>query len=666
MIRLRLLFLLSIVLAGTMLVGAQENRSWEYYLEQLTDDDDHETTSYERLHEALSELEAKPINLNTATPDELQQLIFLSDQQQEDLYEYIDRYRPLRSMGELLMIPSIGRLYFSLLKCFVYIGEEEQQKDTITLKSLLHGGRHELTAALKVPMYEHKGDRNGYLGYKYKHWFRYDFNSKNRLRFGFVGSQDAGEPFFSSPANMGYDYYSFYLQLQGYKRLRNMVIGRYRLSMGKGLVVNTDLSFGKTATLASLGRTSDNIRPHSSRSEANYFQGAAATLSLGADLTATAFASYRALDATLNDDGTIATILSSGYHRTPSEVRRRHNAHATVVGGALAYDHADLHIGATAVYTSLNRPLQPDIKQVFRRHYAAGNGFLNAGVNYSWRNRLFLLGGETAISGNGAIATLNNLNVRLSSDVSMLLLQRFYSYRYTSLYANSMSDGGTVQNESGVYLGADWRPSRSWRISAYTDFAYFAWPKYQASQSSRSFDNMLSVIYTSNNWTLSARYRWRMRQRDNENKSALVYHHSHTSRFSMAYKAKGFSSTTRLSLSAYSAGRNSFGYMLGQSAGYTGKRLSAVASVFYFNTDDYDSRIYVSERGMLYTMSSLMCYGHGLRYSLLARISLTDRLMLLAKAATTNYFDRSTVGSGLQQIDSSSLTDIDVQLKWRF
>lgn len=69
MIRLRLLFLLSIVLAGTMLVGAQENRSWEYYLEQLTDDDDHETTSYERLHEALSELEAKPINLNTATPD---------------------------------------------------------------------------------------------------------------------------------------------------------------------------------------------------------------------------------------------------------------------------------------------------------------------------------------------------------------------------------------------------------------------------------------------------------------------------------------------------------------------------------------------------------------------------------------------------------------------
>ena len=28
---------------------------------------------------------------------------------------------------------------------------------------------------MQVPLYEREGDRNGYLGYKYKHWFRYSF-----------------------------------------------------------------------------------------------------------------------------------------------------------------------------------------------------------------------------------------------------------------------------------------------------------------------------------------------------------------------------------------------------------------------------------------------------------------------------------------------------------
>lgn len=667
MIHFRLLILsLSFLLCPTL--SAQELKTWEQYLEQLADNDDYETEEFERLHEALCELEASPINLNAATPDDLQQLIFLSDSQIEDLYEYIDRYRPVRTLGELLMIPSIDRLRFSLLCCFVYAGEQPQQqhKDTITIKKLLSNGHHELATAMHLPLYERKGDHNGYLGYKYKHWFRYDYNSMKHLRFGIVGSQDAGESFFSTPATMGYDYYSFYLQLRNINRLRNLVVGRYRLSIGKGLVVNTNLNFGKTSILTSLSRTNDNIRPHSSRSEANYFQGAAATIDIGRGITATAFASYRAIDATLNDDGSIATILTSGYHRTPSEVQRRHNAHTTTAGAALRLEHKQMHIGATAIYTNLDRPLNPDKEKIYRRHNACGNNFLNAGINYGWRNKTLTLSGETAISGNGAMATLNSLNLRLSHRLNLLLLQRFYSYKYTALHANSLSDGGSVQNESGIYLGAEWRMTPAWNISAHTDLAYFAWPKYLASQSSYSTDNMLSATYTNRLWTLSARYRLRLRQRDNDTKTALIWHASHTARLSAIYKNQKLSYGTRLNLTSASASNHSFGYMIGQSLGYNGKHLAAEASAYYFNTNDYDSRIYATERGMLYTMSSLMCYGHGIRYSLLARARITDRLMLLAKAGTTCHFDRSVTGSGLQQVASSSLTDIDLQVKWRF
>ena len=38
----------------------------------------------------------------------------------------------------------------------------------------------------------------------------------------------------------------------------------------------------------------------------------------------------------------------------------------------------------------------------------------------------------------------------------------------------------------------------------------------------------------------------------------------------------------------------------------------------------------------------------------------------MAKAGATNYCDRSTIGTGLQQVDHSALTDVELQLRWKF
>jgi hypothetical protein len=51
---------------------------------------------------------------------------------------------------------------------------------------------------------------------------------------------------------------------------------------------------------------------------------------------------------------------------------------------------------------------------------------------------------------------------------------------------------------------------------------------------------------------------------------------------------------------------------------------------------------------------------------LFADIALSKALMLRGKLATTNYFDRDHISSGLQQIDHSSQTDLQLQLQWRF
>lgn len=105
--------------------------------------------------------------------------------------------------------------------------------------------------------------------------------------------------------------------------------------------------------------------------------------------------------------------------------------------------------------------------------------------------------------------------------------------------------------------------------------------------------------------------------------------------------------------------------MLSEHASCQWRWLRADAHVGWFRTDDYDSRIYQYEPSVLYDFSFPMYYGHGLRYALLLKANLGSRLGASAKIGVTKYFDRSTIGSGLQQVDGSALTDLLLQLHYR-
>lgn len=69
---------------------------------------------------------------------------------------------------------------------------------------------------------------------------------------------------------------------------------------------------------------------------------------------------------------------------------------------------------------------------------------------------------------------------------------------------------------------------------------------------------------------------------------------------------------------------------------------------------------------MTYNFSFPSFYGEGIRYALLLSSDIIKNVRLTAKAATTNYFDRNTIGTAQQQIDQSSMTDIQLQLRWLF
>ena len=618
---------------------AQESRVWEQYLNQVMSIDDVESSSFSRTYDLLCELEQHPLDLNHASREQLEAIPFLSAQQIEELLEYQYRYGAMKSLGELRMIRSLNEHQRILLTYFIYLSDDDAPKQY---------AHHELLATFRAPFYERKGDVDGYLGYPYRHWLRYQFTYGDGLKVGLVCAQDAGEPFFANRNRLGYDYYSPYLQLNRLGPIETLTLGNFRVSLGMGLVINHSFGLGKLAMLQNLGRTTHTLRAHTSRS-GDYLQGVGATVRLARPLSLTAFIAYTPMDATLNKDSTARTILTDDYHRTATEMAKKHNLHALKTGGSLRFQSHGFHLALNTLYVRLDRMLRPDTSALYKRHAPLGQSFLNTSLDYGFVSSALVLNGETAIDQKGHLATINTLSLRLSQPFTLMAIQRFYAYRYASLDAQSFSDGGKVQNESGLYLGLSWQPHPRFRLVTYGDFAYFAWARYQVSQSSYAFDQLLQLTYTTRQFNLNLRYR---------------YHDTHRLRFSADYgEGKRFSGATQLDGVLLSGGE--WGGMLSQRLSYENRWLRLQGGFGYFHTDSYDSRVYSYERGPLYTYNLSQFYGHGIRYWLLSRISFSSRLSFTVKLGVTNYFDRDHIGSSYQQINASSQSDLDLQLHWR-
>ena len=101
----------------------QEHRPWEDWLREVVTREDAGEAEWEDMYEMLCELEQHPMDINKVTREELEQLPFLSAQQVEEIQEYLYRYGPMKSKGELAMIRSLDYSQRQLLTYFIYIGK---------------------------------------------------------------------------------------------------------------------------------------------------------------------------------------------------------------------------------------------------------------------------------------------------------------------------------------------------------------------------------------------------------------------------------------------------------------------------------------------------------------------------------------------------------------
>ena len=88
-IMLRRLAILPLLLCCLHAMAQTTEHPWEFFWQQMVTADDVEADWGEDAYEVLCEMEQEPIDVNSATREDLQRLPFLSDQQIEDIQAYV-------------------------------------------------------------------------------------------------------------------------------------------------------------------------------------------------------------------------------------------------------------------------------------------------------------------------------------------------------------------------------------------------------------------------------------------------------------------------------------------------------------------------------------------------------------------------------------------------
>lgn len=309
-------FLLVNIALITSTCHAQNNSDypWEDIMENLSiADEEGDTRNWENELEELTDLVNNPVNINSATKEQLQRFPFLNDVQIENLLAYIYIHGSMQTVYELQLVEELDRQTIQYLLPFVCV-EPVDKKESVTLKQILKYGKHEVVTRMDMPLYRRKGYEKNYLGPAVYNSVKYGFHYREKVYAGIVAEKDSGEPFGALHNKQGYDYYSFYLLLHDIGILKTGIVGNYRLNFGQGLVLGQGSMFGKTAYSSSFTFRNTGIRRHASTDEYNYFRGSGIALKWK-QWTLSMFYSHRSLDGVIKD-GEITSIYKTGLHRS--------------------------------------------------------------------------------------------------------------------------------------------------------------------------------------------------------------------------------------------------------------------------------------------------------------------------------------------------------------
>lgn len=687
------IYILFVLLFCFAFVGVAQERNTiiqqriEFISEQLESEDIDLTNVVEALTYRLDH----PLNLNSARAEDLEELGLLSDVQINDLLLHRKLFGNFISIYELQSLTYWSLETIQLVLPFVKVDDKLDQLH-VSVKEALKYGTFEGFLRYQRILEDKKGytdvsdsvlnaSNSYYHGNPGHYYSRFRFSYRTNLSIGITAEKDAGEQFFKGAQKNGFDFYSVHAYYSGGKYVRAVALGDYQIQVGQGLNLWSGYAFGKTADVTNVKKSANSIKPYTSVDETRFLRGAAVDLGYK-DFQLTTFASIKKVDATVNIDSLlediefVSSINLTGFHRTNSEISKKNGLTEIMYGGNLRYEKRGLHLGVAGVSYGYNKnyskPIQPYNQFDFR-----GKNTVGASFDYSYVFKNFQFFGETSYATHSkSFANLHGAIFAIDSRASMSVVYRNYQRGYQTFYNNGFAEGSQTQNERGVYAALNVKLAKSWTLNTYADFFTFPWMKFQVDAPSKGHEFLIQPSYKPNKvLEIYGRFRQQVRQKNSRDSDGTITEIEdvvqNNYRINVSYKVSDdFTVKSRIEYVTIDRKSNApeNGLVLIQDFFYKPKKLPIDVTLRYalIQTDSYDSRIYSFETNALYVFSVPAYYFKGSRAYIMIRYSFLKRFDLWVRYGTFIYSDRKTLGSGPEQINQPTKTDLTIQLRMKF
>lgn len=621
----------------------------------------------EELFNDLYTLSNTPIELNSAQKETLEQIPFLSDIQIENILYYVYASGPMLSLYELKAIPELNEKTIRWLLPFITISGSNIEKHAKKLYV-----RHEVLMRYAQSTEMAKGFRNGnentYLGDKNAVLFKVDGFISKGISYHFLAEKDRGEQSYT-------DFKGGSFQYQGKGVLKKIILGDFKIRTGQGILSWSGNIIGKSMDPDLVRRKGEVLSMYKSSMEYGFYRGGAVHLQKDA-MKLTLWGSKLAADALVDSTSNgniIRSINTSGYHNTPTTLSKKNNIHLVSAGTNLQINTKWIKPGFTYMYKQLSLPFQPN-KDLSYTHIGKTNAWHQYSMDVFSSIKNVHLWGEAALQSDGNFAGIFGTTLYPADALKATLLYRNYAPGFYSFFGHAFGETGSPRNEKGLFLGLKLNPIPKLTVSTSFDIYTFPWVKYQQKFISEGFESFARINYSINrNTAFYVQLRYEKREKTvsetglplkairNEERSGIRAHFK-------AFLGDGLEINSRIEMSFHQLNAFSSGVLLLQDVTYKPpqSKLSGNLRFAWFNTDNYDARIYAYEKDVLYAFSVPPHYGKGVRYYLNLKYRPLKRLEFWLRFARLQYFDRDKIGSGLTEINSSHKTDMKLQMRLKF
>ena len=585
--------------------------------------------------EQLNELSENPVKINTADETEISRLFFLSGFQIKSIADHVKTTGSILSIYEIVSIPGFDRHTAEIMSPFITLENSRHPSSEFS------GVSNRLITNLIIKPGQ---SDSSFTGSSLKILTKYKA-STGPFSAGLTIEKDEGEKLLSGSPPLP-DFLSGYVAYNGQGFIRKLIAGDFSARFGQGTSVNTGIHTGIQLTSAGYTPTGNEIKPYTSSDENNFFRGAATELAVGKIKLMMVF-SYNKIDATIKitDDSAaffIDNFYKSGLHNNISLITKKDAAAEMFYGANLNLNFRSFTFGVNWSETRLSIPVRAVISNPSDLYDFKGSFNRILSVYYAGSVRKSLLSGEISIDYKGNSALIQSFAFRPSDRLTINCLYRNYRPGFMSLHGRGPGNNSSTGNEEGITGNFTFEAASHLFISAGYDICRYPWLKYRTSFPSLAKKSEIKLRYMPAqriNFEVLCNRKFSITDQQTDRGIAI---RKETDAITLKTITRFIlnDNTTLNTRIDYKFIRHSGsrGMIMAQDLAYRFARIPVTLWARYciYNTDDWDSRIYLYENDLLYSFSIPAFSGKGTRSYIMAKWDIGDYAELRVKYGLTS------------------------------